>query len=56
MLNNAAQTPGPGPAHKLAATTAPKKRTNGAPVPVIGSSNILVPNAAPTSATAKAYR
>ena len=56
MLNNVAQTPGPGPAHRLAATTAPKKRTNGAPVPVTGSSNILNPNAAPTNATANAYR
>ena len=56
MLSKRGADTRPRPAHKLAATTAPKKRTNGAPVPVTGSNNILRPDAAPTNATANAYR
>src|SRR6185436_5779265 len=55
-LSNVAKTPGPDPAQTLVTTTAPKNRTNGAPVPVTGSSSVLKPNATATAATPSAYR
>jgi hypothetical protein len=55
-LTSVAQTPGQGPAERLAITTAPKKSTKGAPVPVTGSRTFRSPNAAATRTTPNAQR
>jgi hypothetical protein len=56
MLSKTAQIPGPTPANRLVTRTAAKNSTNGAPVPVKGTSHILRANILPTMAMAKRYR